>query len=82
MPILYRDFETQSTLDLTRVGAHRYAADPTTEIRCVGYAIDDGSIEIWTPGQPVLAATDDVELGCARCHGVHGHMRLGTKVHR
>ena len=63
-------------------GTWRYAADPTTEIVCVGYAIDDGSTEIWTPGQPVLAATDDVELGCARCHRVHEHIRLGTKVHR
>jgi len=27
-------------------------------------------------------AGDDVELGCARCHRVHGHFRLGAKVHR
>src|SRR5215467_9618590 len=136
MPILYRDFETRSTLDLSRVGAHRYAADPTTEILCVGYAIDDGSIEIWTPGQPVpeefieaaknpdwlvvahndgfesaieehvlnprpswpliplaqhrctmamaLAGTDDVELGCARCHRARAYSsrHQGTSLGR
>jgi hypothetical protein len=27
-------------------------------------------------------AVDDVELGCARCHRVHGNIRLGTRVHR
>ena len=82
MPIAHWDFETRSVASLEQAGAWRYAADPTTEILCVGYAIDDGSTEIWTPGQPVLAATDDVELGCARCHRVHEHIRLGTKVHR
>ena len=27
-------------------------------------------------------ATDSVELGCDRCHRVHGHLQLGTKVYR
>jgi hypothetical protein len=27
-------------------------------------------------------AADDVELACNRCHRVHGHFRLGTRVHR
>jgi len=27
-------------------------------------------------------AADDVELGCSRCHRVHGHFQLGTRVHR
>ena len=27
-------------------------------------------------------ATDDVEIGCGRCHRVLGHFRLGTRVHR
>jgi len=27
-------------------------------------------------------AADDVEIGCDRCHRVHGHLRLGTRVHR
>src|SRR5262249_55290761 len=31
-PVLFRDFETRSAADLTRVGAWRYAADPTTEM--------------------------------------------------
>lgn len=27
-------------------------------------------------------AVDDVELACARCHRVHGHIQLGTRTHR
>ena len=27
-------------------------------------------------------AADEVELGCTHCHRVHGHIRLGTEVHR
>ena len=27
-------------------------------------------------------AADDVEISCSHCHRVHGHFRLGTRVHR
>jgi hypothetical protein len=29
-----------------------------------------------------VAAENIVEIGCARCHRVNAHIRLGTKVHR
>jgi DNA polymerase len=53
MPIVFRDIETRSAVDLKVVGAHRYAADPTTGVWCAGYAVDDGPVEIWIPGQPI-----------------------------
>jgi DNA polymerase len=53
VPILHRDFETRSTIDLTEVGAWRYAADPTTDVWCVAYAVDDGPVKLWLPGQPI-----------------------------
>jgi DNA polymerase len=53
VPVLYRDIETRSTIDLAKAGAWRYAADPSTEVLCVGYAIDDGSVAVWIPGQPI-----------------------------
>ena len=67
MPTLFRDIETRSTLDLAAVGAWRYAANPTTEVLCVAYAVDDGAVNIWTPGQPIpeeftRAATDPAWL--------------------
>jgi DNA polymerase len=50
---LHEDYETRSKLDLRKVGVHRYAADPSTEIRCVAYAVDDGPVQTWLPGDPV-----------------------------
>ena len=35
-----------------------------------------------TPWGFRCVAADDVEIGCGRCHRVHGHFRLGTRVHR
>jgi DNA polymerase len=55
MPVLFRDVETRSAVDLKATGAHRYAADPTTEVLCIGYAVDDGPADIWIPGQPIPA---------------------------
>jgi DNA polymerase len=57
------DVETRSTVDLKKVGAHRYAVDPTTDIWCVAYAIDDQPVSLWLPGEPpppeIIAAAAD-----------------------
>ena len=50
------DIETRSQLDLRRVGAARYAADPSTDVWCVGFVVDDGPVQLWLPGSPVPAA--------------------------
>ena len=39
--LLHRDFETRSRASLKTVGAHRYAVDPSTEVLCCAYAVDD-----------------------------------------
>src|SRR5262249_45836768 len=56
MPSLFWDIETRSCVDLERVGAWRYAADPTTEVLCVAFAIDEGNPELWLPGEPIPRA--------------------------
>ena len=53
MPILQRDCETRSTLDLPEVGAHKYASHPSTDVWCYAFAVDDGPIQLWVPGDPV-----------------------------
>jgi len=53
MSILHRDFETYSTLDLTRCGGWRYATDPITGVWCVAYAVDDQPTQVWLPGNPI-----------------------------
>lgn len=40
MPILFRDYETRSTLDLCKVGAWRYACDPSTGMWRCAFAVD------------------------------------------
>ena len=39
--VIYRDIETRSTLNLTKVGPWRYAGDATTGVWCTAYAVDD-----------------------------------------
>jgi DNA polymerase len=51
--VLHRDIETRSTLDLTDVGAWRYAGESTTGVWFVGYAVDNAPARIWIPDQPI-----------------------------
>jgi DNA polymerase bacteriophage-type len=51
--VLHRDYETRSRAILKNVGTHRYAADPSTEIQCVAFAVDDGPVQLWLPGNPL-----------------------------
>ena len=50
--IAFVDAETRSTLNLKDVGGYRYAADASTEARCVAWALDDGPVQLWITGQP------------------------------
>ena len=43
------DFESRSAANLNTSGSWRYAADPTTQILCLCYAIDDGEVQTWLP---------------------------------
>jgi DNA polymerase bacteriophage-type len=50
---LHRDYETRSRIDLRKVGAAVYAADPSTEVLCAAYAVNDGPVRLWHPQDPV-----------------------------
>ena len=58
---VFRDGETKGVLDLRIVGAPRYAADPGTEVLCVAYAVDDGPVRIWRPGDPIPAEVTEAK---------------------
>ena len=51
--ILHRDFELRGRLRLDVVGAHRFCADPSTEILSAAFTVDQGPIKLWVPGDPV-----------------------------
>ena len=57
MEKLHLDFETRSEADLKAVGVHNYAEDPSTEIVCAAWAIDDGPVQAWRAwkGEPLPA---------------------------
>jgi Family of unknown function (DUF5906) len=48
------DIETSSSANLTKVGAPRYAADASTSVTVVSFAIDEEPAEIWYPDQAPL----------------------------
>lgn len=47
--IAFADSETRSPIDVTQVGAYKYAAHPETEALVWSWAIDDGEPLIWSP---------------------------------
>ncbi|MGN7613063.1 DNA polymerase [Magnetococcales bacterium HHB-1] len=50
MKVIHIDFETRSTMDLRKVGVHRYASHQSTDIWCAAFAVDDENILVWKPG--------------------------------
>ena len=83
MPTLFWDIETRSTVALEDAGAWRYAADPTSEVLCVGYAVDDSDVQIWTPGQIIpqefIAATSDPSC-CVVAHNFAFERAIATRI--
>lgn len=50
--IVFIDFETRSACDLKKAGAYRYSIDPTTEVLCLCWAVEDGPVQLWRWGTP------------------------------
>jgi DNA polymerase len=46
---LFKDWETQSNLDLTITGTLRYVLDPSTRVLLWSWAIDDEPVKLWCP---------------------------------
>ncbi len=52
MTVLHMDYETRSRVNLLAEGAYKYAADPSTQVLCLGWAFDNDEPELWHPGMP------------------------------
>jgi DNA polymerase bacteriophage-type len=59
--VLHRDIESRSRVDLRKNGAHRYAADPSTEVLCMAFAVGDGPVQLWVWGDPIPAEFFEAE---------------------
>ena len=55
MPMLFLDIESRSKADLKNCGAWRYCAHGSTEPLFLCWAVDDGDVQTWRPGEPVPA---------------------------
>jgi DNA polymerase bacteriophage-type len=72
--VLHRDYETRSRVSLKKLGANRYAADPSTEILCMAYAVDGDPVKLWRPGDLVPAERFEAAINSewrAAAHGDH-----------
>jgi DNA polymerase bacteriophage-type len=63
MRTIYWDVETYSDLSLPEHGAYLYARHPSTRPLVLCFAVDDGEVRTWMPGDPTpavfLEAADD-----------------------
>lgn len=65
---IHLDFETRSAADIKKTGAIRYAMDPSTEVLCAAYRIDDGPVRLWRRGEPApRLLIDAVASGATVC---------------
>lgn len=48
------DLETRSQCDIRTSGAWRYSVDPSTQVLCLAYKIDNGPTKIWVPPKTAL----------------------------
>jgi len=51
--VLSIDFETRSRLNLKTVGVYRYAADTSTDLWCLAWALGQDETSLWRPGEPL-----------------------------
>ena len=58
------DVETYSGVDLTKVGAARYARDPSTDVLCLSFnnpfSKSPSKVHLWVPGDPPPISLTDV----------------------
>ncbi len=57
--IVVIDIESRSLCDLKKCGVDRYSRDASTHPMCVCYAVDDGPVQTWLPGEPPPVFPDD-----------------------
>jgi DNA polymerase len=83
MSLLFWDIETRSVVLLEEAGAWRYADDATTEVLCVGYALDNDEPAIWTPGEPVPAEFIEAANNpdwCIIAHNAQFERAIATRI--
>jgi len=73
MKRIYIDFESRSQADIWTTGAYRYAEDPTTEILCLAWAIDDGPVKGVIHGKELKQAIPELNALVKEGAEFHAH---------
>ena len=80
---LHHDIELRSRINLKKSGLHVYAADPSTEVICLSFAINDGPVQRWFPGDPIppvwFEAANDPNW-TAFAHNAQFEIRIGELI--
>lgn len=71
MPQVHLDFETFSEIDIKKSGAYRYSIDPSTEVMCLVYQIDDNLPKLWIPCD--IHMPEDLEEAIKKGYQVKAH---------
>ena len=93
MPVLTAKFRSSGTFCivimrpargqiLKLVGTHKYATDPSTEVICAAYAVDDDPVQLWLPGDPVPPEFIEVANNPSWLVAAHGdHFESAIEQH-
>src|SRR6516165_7530542 len=80
--VFHRDDETRSCVSLNGVGAHRYVSDPSTEFLFRAWAVDDGPVQLWVPGDPIPPEAFEAAHNANWLVGAHGdHFETANEEH-
>lgn len=74
--VLYIDFETRSSVDLSEAGVDVYAAHGDTTILCLGYAFDNDAPEIWTTADKFPKRIEEHLLAGGKVVAHNAHFEL------
>jgi len=73
MKHVYIDFESRSQCNIWDSGAYRYAEDPTTEILCLAWGVDDGPVQGALKGIELMDAVTDLNKLVQEGAEFHAH---------
>ena len=62
--IVDHDFETFSDIDVRRVGAHKYARHPSTDVLCLTWGTTPEDTQTWVPHRQKTAAATTARPDC------------------
>lgn len=82
MKKLWIDFESYSAVNIKLNGGFRYCKDLSTKVICLGWAIDNGPVELWIPGNRFPAEViEAVDEGCRiLAHNAVFDMRIWNNI--